>query len=183
MNRSLPLIAALVAASPCALLAREDTSSGQAAGQETDLAKQLANPIAALISFPIQSKYDFGIGPTAVALKQSGPRTVGALANHIWSFAGEDSREDVNATFLQPFVSYITETKITFSVNLETTYDWEHGEWKVPVNFVVSQLVKIGGQPVQFFGGLFYFDGPDGGPEWVRPDLPVSEILIPCLPS
>lgn len=109
----------------------------------------------------------WGIGPTAVALKQFGPWTVGALANHIWSFAGEDSRDDVNATFLQPFVSYITDTKTTFSVNLETTYDWEHEEWNVPVNFVVSQLVKIGEQPVQFFGGVrYYLDTPDGGPEW-----------------
>jgi hypothetical protein len=52
-------------------------------------------------------------------------------------------------------------------VNLETTYDWEHEEWNVPVNFVVSQLVKIGDQPVQFFGGVrYYLDTPDGGPEW-----------------
>ncbi|MEM6624207.1 MAG: hypothetical protein AAF674_18445 [Pseudomonadota bacterium] len=33
----------------------------------------------------------FGLGPTAVVLRQSGPWTVGALANHIWSVAGEGS--------------------------------------------------------------------------------------------
>ena len=38
----------------------------------------------------------FGIGPTAVVLKQAGPWTVGVLGNHIWSVAGEDDREDVN---------------------------------------------------------------------------------------
>ncbi len=109
----------------------------------------------------------WGAGPTAVILKQSGPWTYGALANHLWSFAGDDNRDDVNATFLQPFVSYITDTKTTFSLNLETTYDWNQSQWNVPVNFVVSQLVKIGDQPVQFFGGVrYYLDKPDGGPEW-----------------
>ena len=34
----------------------------------------------------------WGVGPTAVALKQSGPWTYGALANHVESFAGEDHR-------------------------------------------------------------------------------------------
>ena len=30
----------------------------------------------------------FGLGPTAVALKQDGPWTYGALANHLWDLAG-----------------------------------------------------------------------------------------------
>ncbi len=34
----------------------------------------------------------WGAGPTAVALTQRGPWTVGVLANHIWSFVGDDNR-------------------------------------------------------------------------------------------
>jgi hypothetical protein len=50
---------------------------------------------------------------------------------------------------------------------MENTYDWNHSQWTVPVNLVVSQLVKIGGQPVQLFGGArYYAEKPDGGPEW-----------------
>ncbi|MFT5351559.1 MAG: hypothetical protein ACI9MF_002382, partial [Gammaproteobacteria bacterium] len=41
-----------------------------------------------------------GLGPTAVALKQIGPWTYGALANHIWSVAGEDDRQNISSTFL-----------------------------------------------------------------------------------
>jgi len=109
----------------------------------------------------------WGAGPTAVVLKQSGPWTYGALANHIWSFAGDDSRNDVNATFLQPFVAYVTDTQTTFSLNMEATYDWEQSELNLPVNFFVSQLLKFGDQPVQAFGGArYYLDTPDGGPEW-----------------
>lgn len=40
----------------------------------------------------------WGAGPTAVALKQAKGWTCGMLANHIWSFAGEDGRKNVNAT-------------------------------------------------------------------------------------
>lgn len=109
----------------------------------------------------------WGAGPTALVLKQTGPWTYGALANHLWSFAGDDGRDDVNATFLQPFLAYITDTKTTLALNLESTYDWEQEEWNVPANFVVSQLLKIGDQPVQFFGGVrYYLETPDGGPEW-----------------
>jgi hypothetical protein len=102
-----------------------------------------------------------------MVLKQDGPWTYGALANHLWSFAGDDDREDVNATFLQPFVSYITSNKTTFTLNSETTYDWLNEQWNVPVNFIVSQLLKIGDQPVQLFAGARYYpETPDGGPEW-----------------
>ena len=45
-------------------------------------------------------------GPTAVALKQTaGGWTYGVLVNHLWSFAGDDNRADVNSTFLQPFLA------------------------------------------------------------------------------
>ena len=55
----------------------------------------------------------WGIGPTGVMLRQTGPWTYGILANHTWSVAGSDSRPDVNATFLQPFLSYTTPTAWT----------------------------------------------------------------------
>lgn len=41
----------------------------------------------------------WGAGPTGVMLRQTGPWTVGLLANHIWSIAGDASRTDVNTTF------------------------------------------------------------------------------------
>jgi hypothetical protein len=108
-----------------------------------------------------------GMGPTIVALKQAGPWTYGALAHHIWSVAGDDDRANVNATFLQPFLSYIiTSTKTTLSLNTETTYDWEAQEWSVPINFGVYQLLKIGKLPVQLGAGARYWAAsPDHGPE------------------
>ena len=109
----------------------------------------------------------WGAGPTVVVLKQNGPWTCGALANHLWDFAGNDDRGSVNATFLQPFVSYTTPQATTFTCNVESTYDWNGRQWSVPFNFIVSQLVKLGDQPVQFSAGVrYYAEKPDGGPEW-----------------
>ena len=56
------------------------------------------------------------------------------LANHIESFAGESTRADISATFVQPFISYITHTKTTLLITTESTYDWKGEQWSVPVN-------------------------------------------------
>lgn len=109
----------------------------------------------------------FGIGPTGVALKQMGPITVGVLANHIWSVAGKDSRGDISATFVNPFVSYVTKSMTTFSLAPEFTHDWKSDIWLIPVNVSVSQLVVLGKQPVSFgVGGRYYLESPRGGPDW-----------------
>jgi hypothetical protein len=84
----------------------------------------------------------WGIGPTGVALKQAGPWTYGALVNHLESFAGEDDRADVSATFIQPFLTYITKTKTTFALNTESTYDWENSQWSLPINFYCAPVVE-----------------------------------------
>ena len=108
----------------------------------------------------------WGIGPTFVALRQLGPWTYGALANHLWSVAGDADRADVNATFLQPFVTYITKTKTTVALNTESTYDWETSQWSVPINFNVQQLVAPGGHPLQIGAGVRYWaESPETGPE------------------
>lgn len=109
----------------------------------------------------------WGAGPTAVLLKQDDGWTYGILANHIWSYAGESDRADVNATFLQPFLTYTFKTATTIGVNTESTYDWTGHEWTVPINVFASQIVKIGKLPVQFtIGPRYYAASPDGGPEW-----------------
>jgi len=109
-----------------------------------------------------------GLGPTAVALKQVGPWTYGALGNHIWSVGGPSDRSDVNATFLQPFLVYTTKTATTFALNTESTYDWESKQLAVPINFTASQMVKVGGQLFSIGAGVKYWaKSTDNGPEGV----------------
>ncbi len=109
----------------------------------------------------------WGLGPTAVALRQDGPWTYGVLGNHIWSVAGSSGRPDVNATFVQPFLSYTTPTAWTFVLQAEATRDWERGDQSVPVGAFVGKLLRIGVLPVQIIGGPRYYashfeNGPRG---------------------
>jgi hypothetical protein len=109
----------------------------------------------------------WGAGPTAVVLRQDLGFTYGILANHVWSFAGNDKRQDVNSTFMQPFVSYTTGTHTTFQLNTESSYDWENSRWTVPINVGIAQLVKIGPLPLQLqLGYRYYAERPIGGPDW-----------------
>ncbi len=110
----------------------------------------------------------FGIGPTVVALKQSGPWTYGGLANHIVSVDGSDVRADINATFLQPFASYTTPTAWSYIANLEYTYDWEGDTSSLPMHLMVGKVTKIGDQLIQFtIGARIWIESPDSGPEGV----------------
>ncbi|WP_228933023.1 transporter [Roseibium aggregatum] len=108
----------------------------------------------------------WGAGPTGVVLRQSGPWTYGGLVNHVWSYAGDDNRNDVNSTFLQPFLSYTTDDAWTFTLNSESTYDWTSDEWSVPINAMVAKLVTIDKQPISFQAGVrYYAASSDNGPE------------------
>lgn len=122
----------------------------------------------------------WGAGPTAVALKQADGWTYGVLANHIWSFAGEEDRPDVNATFLQPFLSYSTPSATTFYLNTESTYDWESETWSVPLNAGVNQVVKAGGQLMQVgIGTGYWIESPENGPEGWRVRINLA-LLYPA---
>ena len=108
----------------------------------------------------------WGIGPTAVVLKQENGWTYGMLANHVESCSGPGANY-VSATFVQPFAAYTTKTYTTVTLSAESTYDWRESQWTVPVNLLVSQMLKLGGMPVSLqAGGRVYAERPDGGPDW-----------------
>lgn len=114
------------------------------------------------------SSEQWGLGPTAVALKQSNGWTRGILANHIWGLDGSppDDKDKVNQTFLQPFLSYTTRMLTTYGVNTESIYDWQSKKWSVPINLTVTQLLKIGGQPLTIQAGpRYWIDSPEDGAE------------------
>ncbi|KIN91104.1 hypothetical protein [Thauera sp. SWB20] len=108
----------------------------------------------------------WALGPTAVVVKQANGWTYGVLGNHLWSVAGEDDRDDISASLIQPFFGYTTRTSTTFMINTESTYDWKTETWSVPVNLMATQMLRVGGQPLTLQAGARYWaDSPDGGPD------------------
>jgi hypothetical protein len=113
----------------------------------------------------------FSIGPTVVVLKQIGGLTAGALMNQLWSVAIEEHRSSFSQMFLQPFVAYTLKTHTTFTLSTESTANWNNtpgdAKWTVPVTFQISQILKIGKQPISLqIGGKYYADSPRYGPDW-----------------
>lgn len=114
---------------------------------------------------PTLGTQKWAAGPTFVALKQASGWTVGALVNQIWSFAGPPDRPSVNQMFLQPFVAYTTANHWTFTVNSETTANWEEhspDRWNTPVNLMASKLSIFGSFPASYqFGWGYFFAQPE----------------------
>jgi len=114
---------------------------------------------------PTLGSQKWAAGPTFVALRQASGWTVGALVNQIWSFAGPPDRPSVNQMFLQPFVAYTTANLWTYTINSETTANWEDdspNRWNTPVNFMASKLATFGTFPASYlFGWGYFFASPD----------------------
>ena len=121
----------------------------------------------------------WALGPTGVLLKQRGPWTFGVLANHLWSVQNKGQLADINTSFMQPFISYTTPSAWSATLQTETTYDWQDQQWAVPINFVVTKILKIGDQLVSVGGGVRYWaEGPDRGPHGWAGRL-VFTLLLP----
>ena len=109
----------------------------------------------------------WGLGPTAVLLKQNNGWTYGALAHYLTDFAGGDDRADVEQLFLQPFLAYIIDsTKTTFALQSEVTRNLDSDETNAFVLFEVGQMFKIGSQIMQArIGARYWYETEPFGPQ------------------
>jgi hypothetical protein len=107
--------------------------------------------------------------------------------NQLWSVVIERHRGSYRAMFLQPFIAYTTKTHTTFTISTELTANWNasssDGKWTVPVIFQISQILKIGRQPISIqIGGKYYADTPSQGPNW-RARLNLTLLYPTARPS
>lgn len=127
------------------------------------------------LSFPSASDEQLGsgkwsAGPTAVVLFQPGWGTIGGLVRHLWSFAGDDDRADVNQTLIEPFMNYNLPGGWYLISDIIITANWEADSgqrWTVPLGGGVGKLWKIGGQAINTRVEAYYnIEKPDSAPEW-----------------
>ena len=55
----------------------------------------------------------------------------------------------MNATYVQSFASYTFPTFTPLNLSTESSYDWTEQRWTVPATASVSQLLKLGSQPIR----------------------------------
>lgn len=95
----------------------------------------------------------FGIGPTAVILKQANGFTYGALMNQIWSVAGSSDRANVSQLFVQPFFIYNWKSGAGIGLVGSITQNWETQKNTTSIAVPFTGITKFGKQIVQLAVG------------------------------
>lgn len=126
--------------------------------------------VGPVVSTPSLSGSNFGtsqtgVGLSAVGLVMKSPWTAGLLTYNTWSAGGSAVNGTANNLFYQPFVSYVTPDAWTYSLNTQSTFNWDARRAENPLNATVSKLVKFGEVPVSFqVGARYYLSSVPGGP-------------------
>lgn len=110
-------------------------------------------------------------GPMALAFHVGQKWIYGAVAQHWWSFAGDDDRNDVNLTDIQYVLRYRLSpaTNIGFGPNIQANWEADSdNRWTVPVGLGGDTLVKLGPLPVKIGLEAYYnvIRPDDFGAEW-----------------
>jgi hypothetical protein len=109
-------------------------------------------------------------GPTGIMLIQPKWGTYGGLVRHLWSFAGEDDRANVNQSLIQPFLNYNLPNGWYLLTDIIITANWQadsSNRWTVPLGGGVGKLFKIGNQAMNVRTEAYYnVEKPDGAPDW-----------------
>lgn len=106
-----------------------------------------------------------GVGLSAVGLVMKAPWTAGLLAYNTWSAGGNANYGTANNLFYQPFISYVTKSAWTYSINTQSTFNWDARRAENPMNATISKIVKFGEMPVSLTAGArYYLSSVPGGP-------------------
>ena len=109
-------------------------------------------------------------GPTGVVLFQPKWGTIGGLARHLGSFAGDSDRKNINQTLFEPFVNYNLPNGWYLISDIIMTANWDlkgSDVWTVPLGGGVGKLFKIGNQAMNARAEAYYnIAKPDNAPDW-----------------
>jgi len=111
----------------------------------------------------------WAIGPALGFTAQAQGFLWGLFNQNLFSFAGDEKREEVKVSTLQPIINYSLPDKWSIGASeMNITYDWVKSNWTVlPLGVKVAKLVKFGKLPVQFSGSYEYnFQDDFAAPKW-----------------
>ena len=94
----------------------------------------------------------WGLGP-AIGFTAHAPDFLWGFFNqNIFTVAGDDDRDDVSVSIIQPIVNKSLGNGWSVGASeMNITYDWENSEWSnLPVGIKLAKLHKFGQLPVQF---------------------------------
>ncbi|QDG53831.1 transporter [Persicimonas caeni] len=110
----------------------------------------------------------WSVGPAAVALQLNGPWVYGALLTYMYSFAGDDARDDVRLGALQYFINYNLPSGwyLTTSPTNTLNFEADDDKWTIPLGGGAGKVVKFGPLPVNLSLQAYYnVERPPGAPE------------------
>lgn len=109
-------------------------------------------------------------GPAVAGIYTNGPWVVGAIASNLWSFAGDESRREVNAMSLRPILNYNLPEGwyLTSSPTIAATWGADRdNRWLVPVGGGVGKVFAVGQQRMSAqLESYYHAVSPQIGPDW-----------------
>ena len=132
-------------------------------------------------------------GPMALAFHQTDKWVNGIVAQHWWSFSGDDTikidtdlgairvdRPDVNLTDLQVVIRYRYSALTNIGMAPNWRYNWETDQLNLPLGIGFDTLIKIGKLPTKVGAEIYYYAQKDDdfGPDWQ-----LRLLFVPVIPS
>jgi hypothetical protein len=129
--------------------------------------------VGPVFSFPTggetRGSQKWGAGASVLAINVGETWVYGGLVNNVWSFAGDEDREDVNMMVLQYFINYnFPDFYLTSSPILTANWVADSGQqWTVPFGLGVGKVFRVGNLPLNCQAHYYYnVEKPDFGAEW-----------------
>ncbi len=126
-------------------------------------------------TFPTATKTGMGtgkwsVGPTVLLLGQPKPWSIGMLVRQMWSFTGDENRDEVSSFLIEPFANYNLPNGWYLISDMVGTANWRAAEgqqWTWPVGGGIGKVFKIGEQNmntrIEAYANVVK---PDNAPAW-----------------
>jgi hypothetical protein len=94
----------------------------------------------------------------------------GTLISNMWSFAGDEDRNDVNFMLWQVFINYNLKNGLSISYSPNITANWNaeaKDVWTFPLGIGLTKMLPLKGGKAMTLIGQYYYNivRPDIGPE------------------